>query len=180
MTAPAVATTAESASTTATTTHTVTYPASIAAGDLLVLLCSGTTASANQFNPTGAGFTESLNGAGPGQMCYGVFWKKAAGTESGTFSVTSANSFRAAFIVYRITGAADPTVTTPLINSPYTSSTTSLLIGPYSPSAGTKDYLGLAILVQEGEEADDDTWVNTVDNSYRNLLQKTTGTAGSA
>src|SRR6188472_4077287 len=169
---------AESANpTTAATAHTVTYPTGIQAGETLLMVADkGSTASTIAAI---TGWTELLDE----NLANGLYvaWKKADGTESGTFTVTTSASTRLVVMIYRISGAADPTVSPPQIGT--TSTGTSATPDPPSltPSGGSKDYLWIAIAGMAGEEADDDTWGNTPPSGYnpsppRQIAAGTVGT----
>lgn len=94
-----------------TTAPTVAYPASIAAGDLLVLAIgnrpnaqtpatpSGWTALSGNSATGGAG----TEGAGTGTMRCTVFIKEAAGTESGTLALSITSGTSASAVMWRVT-----------------------------------------------------------------------------
>lgn len=100
----------------ASTTHTFPNLSSLRggagpqAGDLLIAIIvqyQGGTAGA-EFGTWGASFTETLDDAlasGTGNEALGVARKIAAGTESGTFTVTSAHSFKSVQFLMRIPAA---------------------------------------------------------------------------
>ena len=169
---------AESANpTTAATAHTVTYPTGIQAGETLLMVADKGSTAATIAAITG--WTELLDE----NLANGLYvaWKKADGTESGTFTVTTSASTRLVVMIYRISGAADPTVSPPQIGT--TSTGTSATPDPPSltPSGGSKDYLWIAIAGMAGEEADDDTWGNTPPSGYnpsppRQIAAGTVGT----
>ena len=173
MAAPAVQTTAESATTTASTSHTVTLPSGIAAGDLLVIIGCGVAATT--YDASGAGFTELLDENAVRGIR--VFVKLATGSEGASITITSAASQKPAWIAYRISGADDPAVTAPTLGT--TATGTSTTPDPPNCNPGvTNDYLAIALYTLNGEEADDDTWTTAAPAGYSNLLQKTAGTAG--
>ena len=82
------------------TSWTITYPTNIAANDLLICFFgmdgAGTTASAS-----GAGFSQGGNG-NSGASGTSVLLKKAAGTETGTFTATISASEQGAWRCIRI------------------------------------------------------------------------------
>ena len=104
MTFPVVATTNYSEETADTTTHDVLVPASIAAGDLLLLLTSIQSNTVSQ--PTVTGWTALfwLNGAGNVSM--GIWYKFASGSET-DFTYTTSSSEKSANRTWRVTGAHD-------------------------------------------------------------------------
>lgn len=172
MASPVVAGRNESATTTAGTSHVVSLPGSIAAGDKLVIGLAGASSLGNL---TASGWTQTTGSGTTMRTMHRV----ADGSEGATVTVTSSLSTRSAHVSYRITGAEDFATQAPEIQNAGGTSTTP---DPpsNSPTGGSKDYLFLAMFRQEGEEADDDTWCNSAPTNYTNLLQKTCGTAGSA
>lgn len=106
------------ATTTASTTHTFPNLSSLRggagpqAGDLLVAVCvqySGTSGGSpnDQFSAWGASFTETRDDetTTANNLAVGVAHKIAAGTESGTFTVTSAFAARSVNFLMRIPAA---------------------------------------------------------------------------
>ena len=171
MAAPTVQTTAESATTTAGTSHTVTMPSGVAAGDLLVIIGSGVTATTYSL----ANWTELMDeNVNRGIL---VYVRQADGSEGASVSISSVGSTKPAWIAYRISGAADPGVTAPTLGT--TATGTSTTPDPPNCNPGvSNDYLAIAFYTLAGEEADDDTWTTAAPASYTNLLQKTAGVAG--
>jgi hypothetical protein len=168
---PAVQTTAESATTTASTSHTVTMPSGVAAGDFLLIL--GAQVTTTDF--TLAGWSELLNeNVNRGGLVYA---KIADGSEGASVTISSVGSTKPAWIAYRITGAADPTVTAPTLSTVATGTSVNPNATTCNPGVSA-DYLWISFYTLAGEEADDDTWTTSAPASYTNLLQKTAGTAG--
>jgi len=176
---PVVEGRAESATTTASTSHTVSLPASIASGNLLIVVIAAVDGTTT-FSATGwtVGSTNTMTGA---THTTAWLYKKADGTEGTTFTLTSSNSCRSAEVSYRISNAEDPATQVPQST---TASTTGNAVlnnpGANSPTGGSKDYLWISCFGQEGEEADDDTWVSAWNTSFTNTLEKTCGVAGAA
>ncbi len=171
---PVVADTAESATTSAGTSHTVTLPGSIAAGDLLIVcLAKGSTAATIS---TLAGWTELLDeGVATGLF---IAYRWATGGDSNP-TFTTSTSTRSASIALRITGAENPATTPPAIGT--TSSTSSNTPNPPSITPpSSKDYLFIALYTRGLEELDDDAWSNTSPTNYTPSppIQKACGTAG--
>jgi len=162
-----------SSTNTAGTTHTVDLPGSIQAGELLLIFFDkGSTAAT--FNAL-TGWTELLDeNQGNG---IAIMYRKADGTEGATVSFTSSASTRSARIAYRISGAADPAVTPPTLGTVGTGTSTDPNPGNCNPGVA-KDYLWFAMFGAEGEELDDDTWVNSAPTDFGNLLMQACGTAG--
>lgn len=171
---PAIQTTAESATTTASTTHTVNLPASIVAGDLLLIL--GCHVGAQTFNAI-TDWTEILDeNAGAVRNAYAVC-RRAVGNEGATMTITSSASEKAVFIAYRISGADEPALTAPTLSTVATGASVNPNATNCNPGT-SKDYLWISFFTLAGEEADDDTWCTAAPASYTGLLQKTAGTVG--
>lgn len=170
---PVVETTAETAVSTAGTSHAITLPASVASTDLVVLLVSvGSTAAT--FNAL-AGWTELLDeNAAIGLKI--IYYTGGGVPSAPTF--TSSASTRSATIAYRISNAELPATQPPQIGT--TATGTSINPNPpaVTPTGGANDYLWLACFSRDGEEADDDTWVTAAPAGFSNLLQKACGIAG--
>jgi hypothetical protein len=171
---PAVqGTPAESSTNTAGTSHVVTLPTGIQAGELLlVFIDKGSTAAT--FNAL-AGWTELLDE----NLANGIaiLYRWADGTEGASITLTSSASTRSARIAYRIAGAANPGTTPPTLGTVGTGTSTTPNPGNCNPGTA-KDYLWFTLFGGAGEEADDDTWCNSPPSTYGNLLQKACGTAG--
>lgn len=174
---PVVEATNESVTSTAGTNHIVSLPASIAAGDLLIILLDkGSTAATVNAH---ADWTELLDENSANGLYIAYRW--AVGGESNPTLVTTAAT-RSAEITYRISGAVNPASRAPEIAGT-TGSGTSLTPNPpaLTPTGGAKDYLFIAFAGMAGEEADDDTWGNTPPTNYtpNPPRQKACGIAGS-
>lgn len=174
MASPVVQAVAETAVSTASTTHTINLPASIAAGDLLILILSkGSVAATINAH---ADWTELLDE----NLAIGFYiaYRWATGSEGATTTLTSSANTRSATLAYRISGAADPATQPPQIATTATGSSTTPNSDNISPTGGAKDYLFISTFGRGGEEADDDTWVTAAPSGYSNLLQKACGVAG--
>lgn len=169
---PVVETTAETAVTTAGTSHAITLPTGITSTDkvLIFMDIGSTSATLNALTD----WTEHLDEA----VANGLKILEFTGTgvpSNPTF--TSSASTRSASIALRISGADRATAPTLATTATGTSAT------PDPPSVtppSTKNYLVVAFFGSAGEEADDDTWVNTPPTNYTPSppLQKACGTVG--
>src|SRR4051812_5238546 len=103
MAAPVVAGRASGAQTSTVTSHPVTLPSGIVAGDLLVVVFafSGTGNDFPSTPPTGWQQTASAS-SGCATM---VFWRFATGDTKDTMTLTTGLGLRSAHLSYRITGA---------------------------------------------------------------------------
>src|SRR5574343_475345 len=98
-----------STTTTASTTHTFPSLTTLApsAGDLIIAICVQYQGGSNnaEYSSWGASLTEIRDDSlttGTGNGALGVAYKVASGSESGTFTVTSANAFRSVNFLMRI------------------------------------------------------------------------------
>jgi hypothetical protein len=172
---PTVQTTAETAVTTAGTSHAITLPSGISAGDLILILMDiGSTSATLSAH---ADYEELLDESAANGLK--ILYRWATGGESNP-TFTSSGSTRSATIAYRISGAEHPDLVAPQIGTTATGTSTTPDPPSVTPSGGTQDYLFIAFFGGAGEEADDDTWVNSGPTNYTNLLQKACGTAGSS
>lgn len=173
MASPTVVSTAETAVSTAGTSHAITLPSGIASTDLVLITMDigSTSATLNALTD----WTELLDEAVANGLK--ILWYTGAGVPSNP-TFTSSASTRSATIAWRISGA-DKTVT-PQIGTTATGTSAT----PNPPASATppssKDYLFIAFAGMAGEEADDDTWGNTPPTNYLPSppLQKSCGTAG--
>ncbi len=123
--------------------HAVTMPATVSAGDTLLMVFRVHNGTVD----TGpSGFTPLVNNdaTDASDDATSIFYKKADGSEGGTtVNVTLAGglSRKASAITWRITGAADPTVTPPEVSTVATGTSTTPDPGNLAPSGGSKDYL---------------------------------------
>jgi hypothetical protein len=133
---------------------------------------AGTTPTVNAL----AGWNELLDEA----QTLGLYiaWRTCDGTEGTTTTFTLSSSTRGAWIVYEISGQADPTVQAPQVGTTASGSGTTPDPPSVSVTGGSKDILTIACFGRDGEEADDDTWVTSAPSGFGGLLQKACGTAG--
>lgn len=132
----------------ASTNHTMTYPASryISAGDTLIGILRTAGAGAHTWP---AGWNELFEDSSDGSDdVTSVAWKKADGTETGTFTVTGGN-FKSAGVIMSIDGAQDPTIRAPEFATIVTGNSTTPDPGTVTPTGGTKDYLFIWIAGHE-------------------------------
>ncbi len=119
-------------------------------GDLLIAICvqyQGGTLNA-EFSAWGASFTETLDdalGSGTGNGALGVARKIAAGTESGTFTVASAHSFKSVQFLMRIPAGTWHGTTIPEIQAASRAAGAAADPGSFSPSWGADDTLWIAV-----------------------------------
>jgi len=140
---PSVATTNTSTSSSRTTSHTVSLPASIAAGDRLICM-SGWNESFGATSPSWpAGWTQKTFQANGSSTSLEVRERFADGSEGASITVTTSASTRAAHVCYRITGAH---TTLPIeVGTAATGSSANPDPPSLTPSWGADDILWIAI-----------------------------------
>lgn len=140
MASPTVASVATATDDAATTSHTITYPATVASGDVLFSIISGDSSAAS-FSSWGDSNTELFD-TDEGTINFAGAYKKADGTEdSGTFTVTSAGSDESTHQSFAIAGAEDPATQAPEASTGVTGDSDSPDAGSVTPTGGSKDYL---------------------------------------
>lgn len=174
MTAPAVAATNNSSVNTDATSHTVSMPASIVAGDLLIVTF-GWTSNLPQTISWPAGYTP-ITGAKVEQSTVvgvDVAYRWADGTEGATISVGTSGLTKSCSVAYRITGAVNPATQAP--EAAATSNTSASAANPpnLAPTGGSKDYLWLVVASNDGETA-----LTTAPTNYTNFIAENTGVTG--
>lgn len=188
---PVIATSETGAVVANSTSWTLTYPASIASGDLLLIIFakdgSGTTGTATDFTQ----MRVQVDGDGAANAI-GLLGKVAAGTETGTFTLTT-DSEQGVWLVLRITGwygGAIPTpgapdqdgisyyTYAPAASSPSTTPVVQGGTGTHDPANwGTEDTLWLAC------SSSDNTVTYTAKDAaftYATGMPATSGGAGGA
>ena len=162
---------------TATQFWAVNYPASIAAGDLL-LTWMRASSTANGGPPsawTGLVIAEASDASDDRSQ---IYWKVAVGNESGTVTYDWDVSCKGAAIIWRITGAVNPldvalTVSTVAIG---TTAANSANPGSVAPTGAPKDTLYVAMAGGDGEVGA----YTAAPTNYSNLAVANSGTGGAA
>jgi hypothetical protein len=143
--------------TTASTTHTFPNMTTLApaAGDLIIAVCvqytGGSGGSPNdQFSAWGASLTETadLETTTADDLAVGVAHKVAAGSESGTFTVTSATAARSVNFLMRIPAATWHGTTIPEVAAAVRATGAAADAGSLSPSWGAGDTLWICVFGQ--------------------------------
>lgn len=140
MTSPSVRSVTTTQITSLSTTHTINLPATIEAGDL-ILVIGGTARDETLTGP--AGYTVAIDDSMPSVSDCVVYTKEAVGNEdSTTIDATTDVGVDSGWIAYAIQGAD----TSAFDNGTFpTSSTNSGDHPTVTPAGGLGDYLGLAI-----------------------------------
>lgn len=174
MAAPAVAATATSALTTDATSHTVSLPASIAAGDLLITTF-GWTSNCPQTISWPAGYTPGTGAKIEHTTVVGIdaAYRWADGTEGATISVGTSGLTKSTHNSYRITGAENPSTQAPEFVAVSGTSAGAPDSPNLTPTGGSKDYLWLTSVNADGE-----TDIAAAPTNFTNLVTATTGISG--
>lgn len=180
---PVVQTTNTSLQNSETSTQTVALPASITAGDLLVIVVTvsrqSATTTPSSFITTPAGWTAvfGLTGAssdGVGDIVTRIFSKVATGSEGASVSVTSA-SRRGSHHSFRINGTSGAAASIECATGTASADTD---IDPdpatVTPSWGAKDTLFIAVAAKETGL----TTAPTAPTNYSNVLNATNDAGG--
>ena len=126
-----------------TTSHTISLPANISSGDLLVIFFA---TDGDNYVSDWDGFTELFNDSQGAYVSLSVAYKKAVGTEGATITVTTRYNESSSHISFRISGHEDPSVQA-LEVSAGAKSAGSVNPDPDSltPTGGAKNYLWFAV-----------------------------------
>jgi hypothetical protein len=170
---PSIRSSISTSGATAATNPVVNLPATIDAGDTLLVAIRSASTTAFTWP---AGWTEVVDSqADASDDTLGIAWRKADGTEDGgTVTVTGTVSGRFAALAWAIQDAADPTVTAPTVST--VASGFAITADPPSLNAGSaKDYLWFSIGSAEGEN----TFSSYSANYTLGQLNNNSGAAGS-
>jgi len=144
---PTVAAKANSTTDTASTSHSVSLPANIDEGDLLLIFIA--TDGGNTISNWN-GFSELANGSRDTHCSLSIGYKWASGSEGASITITTANSEHASHMSWRITGADSEQ--NPEVSSVATGADSYPNASSLAPTGGAKDYLWIVV---EGNDAVD-------------------------
>lgn len=125
------------------TTQTVSLPAVVNPGDLLIAGCA-TDGSTTHAWP-GAGAWNSIFDETQGTVSLSIAWRAADGTEDGGTVDITTGSQRSAGFSYAISGAADPAIDPPEVSSVATGASTSPAPNAVTASWGSDDNLFIVV-----------------------------------
>jgi hypothetical protein len=171
-----VGTPAETAVSTASTSHVVNLPSGATGNQFLAVMSKGSAGTTPSVDAL-AGWSESLDEA----IVLGLYvaTRVCDGSEGATTTFTLSSATRGAWIVYEISGAENPATILPQVGTTATGSSTSPNPPSVSVTGGSKDILAIACFGRAGEEADDDTWTTAAPTNFTNLRQIACGIGGS-
>lgn len=173
MAAPADAARTATGITTATTAPVLNLPATINAGDTLFAIYRCAVAGAIGWPANWNEMFDASSDAADDQMA--AAWKKADGTEGGGTITLSSGNGKGAGVVWRVTGAVDPTVTAPDISTVATGASTTPDPTSVNITGGPKDVLVLWVGGWEGEQTSPPASQPT---NYSNPTGASSGTGG--
>ena len=164
--------------TTAADPWTINLPASIVAGDLLILAVRGQN-TAGETPPAGwttlAWYDIPGGDADASGDTAAVFYRWADGTEGTTLNWDQLTTAKGIALCWRVTGAANPATRAPeLARANYTTAANSADPPTLTPTGGSKDYLILTVGHQQGEVGA----FTAAPSGYTNLLTANSGTGG--
>ena len=145
---PQVADTNTSIETGNETSHTVSLPANISEGDLLLIFFA--TDGDNTIS-NWDGFTELASESNSGWAFLAIAYKKATGAEGASITVVTTSAEESAHAAYRIEGAEDPGIQAPNVSAKAEGASDSPNPNSVTPVGGAKDYLWIAA---EGHDED--------------------------
>lgn len=167
---PAVQATNTSRQDSNTSTHTVSLPASISSGDLLIIILGMRTTTVTTSAPSGWSTAIAAAG-GLGTHNLSVYYKVASGSEGASVNVSSSGSTLSSHNSYRITGdngEVEGSVVANLTGPSTTPDPSSL-----SPSWGSDDNLWIALACYDVDSGA--ATMSSAPTSYSNLLDSSGG-----
>lgn len=152
------------------TSHTIDLPASIVAGETLIVIV-GQEATGTVTFP--AGWTNFGSQVGATVAQCDVYWRLADGEEGASLTATTAASRRITYISMRISGATDPT-SQPPESAAATNANSHPDTPSLTPTGGSKDYLWMTTYgIDDGRTVS--TWPtnytgNNIEEVYTNVV----------
>lgn len=132
------------------TNHTVSLPATVNAGDTLIVQFVDRGSTTVSFP---AGWTKIFQLSNANLVTKAIAWKKADGTEGGTtINVTTDSAQTAVHAAYVIDAAADPAITAPEASTGATGADAADDSDSLTPIGGVKDYLWFTFVGRERRE----------------------------
>lgn len=171
---PSVRSAIKTDGTTATTTPSVSLPATIGGADTILVVFR--SAAAGAIGWPSADWNELIDAApdASGDQV-GIAWKKADGSEGGTSITLSSGNGKFAAVAYAISEATDPFRQAPQISTVAVGTTGEPNATTVTPTGGAKDYLWLTVYTMEGEQ----TGVTSYPTNYTgSQLFANSGTGG--
>lgn len=159
---------------TAATPWTVTLPAGVVAGNLLVAFVRGSTNTISTFTGWTSLVAGDVSDATDDQTS--IWYRQSDGADPVSLA-WSANT-KGAVITWRVTGAADPATQAPEVSAVAVGTTTANTCNPnaVTPTGGSKDYLFLACGCEDGEVGA----FTGAPTNYTNLQAANSGTGAAA
>lgn len=162
--APTITDTIVTNGTGASSTPSVNLPATVNAGDtLLVVFRSAGLGAVGWPDASWNELFDDASDASDDQTA--CAWKKATGTEGGTSITLSSANAKFAAVAYAIANAADPTTRPPEFATLVTGTSQNPDPGTVTPTGGSKDYMFIAVAAYEGEQATPPTYPTNYDTA---------------
>jgi len=152
MAAPTVDATNTSIHDSDVTSHTVSLPAGISSGDLLIVIFA---VDANPGVTWPGGWTEIAEVLQEAQVTLAVAYRQADGGEGATIIVTSGTAQMSAHTTYKISGHENPATQAPELSTGANGFGVNPDPDSLSPTGGSKDYLWLAVHAHDGTRSTD-------------------------
>ena len=152
MAAPTVDATNTSIHDSDVTSHTVSLPAGISSGDLLIVIFA---VDANPGVTWPGGWTEIAEVLQVASVTLAVAYRQADGGEGATITVTSGTAKKSAHTTYKISGHENPATQAPEMSTGVNGFGTNPDPDSLSPTGGSKDYLWLAVHAHDGIQTTD-------------------------
>ena len=162
---PAVEATNTSVEATVVTSHTVSLPAGLVSGDLLIV---GFATSDDSVITTPTGWTLFANSVFPAASAhrFNLYYRQSDGGEGSSVAITTAVAETSAHFSYRISGHINPATQAPEAAVEVEGTSTAPNSGSLSPTGGSNDYLWLSANAHIGSSVTTDTfptnYINTI------------------
>jgi hypothetical protein len=158
-----------------TTNRNVTLPATIDAGDILIVLfVNDGDATVTWDNTTAGTWTSLFSTASGTAVRLTAYWKTAAGTEDGAvLDIATSAIERSAWQIYRISGAQSVEAGTPATGSGATPDPPS-----FSPSWGSADALWLPVFGSDNQTGDNSGFAYPTNYTTHGIYDEAANAAG--
>jgi hypothetical protein len=146
------------------------FQATVDANDLMVIvLCTDGTTTVTDWDPlTQHAWTEIYSNNDGSATSLHIAWYVADGSEdSAAIDITISASETAAAIIFRITGAKDPTTDPPEFGGVATGSGYSPDPGSFDPPAGNQNFMVIAVAAQDSDVDTEPTYPYADNNVWR-------------
>jgi hypothetical protein len=128
------------------------FQATVDANDLLIaFMCNDGVATISSWDTT-HDWTEIYSDVSEGTVGLHVAWRVAVGDEDSAAGIhTISAAERSAWIIYRLTGAKDPTTDPPEAGGTATGASETPDSGSFDPPAGDQDFMVVSVVAQDSD-----------------------------